>query len=461
MSDAVKETIITLNDVVYKPYLAEIGFVIVKHKVEIDKFLVNLYNKADQEQFEYIKKINPQIDLYAMPGDMLIIMNKPPRALSEEEQEDLKEAQKDALEVSSIRKTLPDNSFQSEMQVNLAAVDTSCLNVDNHTTACVNQKYGSFEEIKGSSTVQAPTAQGIMNFFQIILEEGCVNDPTNCVTTGIGAHLAASDGISRVGGDTNAMAKLKDLLDSLNELMIDNAKKMNTSTSKIAKNLQRNEFIRKKQSILKELKSKINKNMMKAIDIPIDRKLKTSLGISTKANIYQARGDKKIVGIKGSYASRYKFVVKVSKTLKVGGYIAAAIGTAQTMYEAYAMCSIDAGSSIATKYNLSQKDLNNACTYQTEQSIAKSTGLIGGGMVGGYVGYLVCNAAFGVESLGTSIFWCTLVVGGLTAAGGSWSGSKVSEIGTDYVFEELLQDENYIEGKINASQISGEKDLYR
>ena len=46
MSNAVKEKelVTNLHDVIYKPYLAEIGFVVVKQKIEIDQFLNNLLN---------------------------------------------------------------------------------------------------------------------------------------------------------------------------------------------------------------------------------------------------------------------------------------------------------------------------------------------------------------------------------------------------------------------------------
>lgn len=236
---------------------------------------------------------------------------------------------------------------------------------------------------------------------------------------------------------------------------------MNATTTKEVKKAQRNQFLERKRDILNQLKSKLNKNMMKAIDLPIDRKLKTNLGISTKANIYQARGNKKIVGVKGGYASRYTYVAKLAKTLKVGGYIASFIGTAQTMYEAYAMCTIEPNSLIAKKYNLSQNDLDDACAYQTSQSVAKSAGLAAGGMAGGYAGYLLCNAIFSVETAGTSVFWCALVVVGVAAAGVSYGGAEGMSWLLDKIEEDGLKNEIYLQGKTNASKISKEEDLYR
>ena len=84
------------------------------------------------------------IDGFARPGDMLIVMNRPLSELSKEVEKDLVDAQKDALEISSIIKKFPESNAQAELNLELAAVDTSCLNVDNHVTACVNQNYGSF-----------------------------------------------------------------------------------------------------------------------------------------------------------------------------------------------------------------------------------------------------------------------------------------------------------------------------
>jgi hypothetical protein len=432
----------------------------VKQKIELERFLENLYLKKDEEQFEYIKEINPHFSTYAKPGDMLIIMNKPPRnqQLSAEAKKDLEAAQKDAQKVADIRKTLPATSETAETEPALAAIDTSCLDLDNHATVCTNQRYGSFDAIKSSSQSKVPTQQDVMNFFQPILEKGCTDDPTNCATTGIGAYLAASD---KTGDNAKGMEQMKSLLDELNDLMKDHAKKMNVHTSKAVKNTQRQVFLEKKRALLKELKSKINKNMMRAIDLPVDGKLKTNLGLSTKANIYQARGNKTIVGVKGGYASRYAYVAKISKLLKTGGYIAAAVGTTQTMYKAYSICSIEPDSAVAKQHNLSQSDLDDACEYQTGQSIAKSAGLVAGGMGGGVAGtYVVCNIAFGLETFGTSLFWCALVAGGVSAAAGSYYGAEWMSGLLDYT-EGKLGNEIYLRGKISAAKISGEETLYQ
>lgn len=451
----------TGQDALYPKYNAEIGFVIIKQKIELDRFLENIYLKKDQEQFDYIKEINPHIDVYAMPGDMLIIMNKPPknRKLDDEAEKDLEAAQKDAQQVAETRKTLPEADEAEEIKLELAAIDTSCLNIDNHVTTCTSQNYGSFDTIKSSAQHREPTQQDVINFFQPILEKGCTDDPTNCVTTGIGAYLAASD---RTGGNKEALDRMKALIDELNELSEDHAKKMNEAGSNASKKALKETFYEKRRVILDKLKSDVNKNMMRAIDLPVDKKLKTTLGLSTKANIYQARGNKTIVGVKGGYASRYAYVAKMAKWLQRGGYLAAAIGTAQTMYEAKAICSIEPNSAIAKQHNLTQSDLDDACAYQLGQSIARSAGLVAGGMGGGIAAtWLVCTIAFGLPSGGTSFFFCALVAGGAGAAAGSYYGSGTMSWGLDKLQEHLVKDEMYLEGRISASKISGEEDLYQ
>lgn len=62
---------------------------------------------------------------------------------------------------------------------------------------------------------------------------------------------------------------------------------------------------------------------------------------------------------------------------------------------------------------------------------AEGVGNVAGGLGGAAVGYLACNAVFGVPSGGTSLFWCGIVAGG--AAGLLFS--KAGEVTTGWLYD--------------------------
>lgn len=424
------------------PYIDDIGFTIIKHKIDINQYLINLYPKVDTEQFDYIKEINPHIDKFAMPGDMLLLMNKPPRKrkLSEEAKEDLRVAQKEAQEVSSIRKTLPESSEESELNVELAAIDTSCLNVDNHVTECTDKRYGSFDTVKSQAKAKEPTQQDVMNFFQVLNDYSISGDSVSDSMTAVGSYTAARE---------NAMKDANKILKNLNDLY----KAMGKGS------VTKEYFIQEKQNLLKKLESPLSRNMLRKIDIASDGKLKSQLKLSTKATIHRVKtGNGRAIGIKG-YSQMYVKAIKAAKVLKIGGYAAAISGTAQTAYNAYTICHMTPNDPISKKYDLNQFDLDQACYAETSTAIAKSSGSIAGGIGGGAVAsYYICNVALGLETLGTSIFWCALIVGGAGAIIGGKTGSLVEDKFNDVTH---IWDNDFIKGKANALTIHKEWDLYK
>ena len=68
------------------------------------------------------------------------------------------------------------------------------------------------------------------------------------------------------------------------------------------------------------------------------------------------------------------------------------------------------------------------------------TGSIGGGGLGVWGGYAACNLVFGLETAGTSLLWCALVVSGAGAYTGSTVGSEKGEQAGTYFYKVFEND---------------------
>lgn len=137
--------------------------------------------------------------------------------------------------------------------------------------------------------------------------------------------------------------------------------------------------------------------------------IRRNLGLSSKSIVYQwdklGGPAKSIPG----FAENYKTTANMAKNLKRLGYV----GITLTGVEAYA-------------------NIRKACLEGNEQQCTKSTyvetgkgiGAVAGGIGGGFIAsYGVCTLVFSLPSGGTSVFWCSIVAGGL----GGYAGGKFGE----------------------------------
>lgn len=149
--------------------------------------------------------------------------------------------------------------------------------------------------------------------------------------------------------------------------------------------------------------------------------LKRQLGISSKATVHQWKVQGYVDGIKG-FENNYQNLKRTAKVFNRFGYVAIGldiIGGAANIRKA---CAFEPES--------------DRCMRARFVEPGKVSGSILGGMVGGFVGYSACNLLFGVETLGSSILWCGIALGGVGGYSGSkiggdageWSASKIYEV---------------------------------
>jgi hypothetical protein len=86
-------------------------------------------------------------------------------------------------------------------------------------------------------------------------------------------------------------------------------------------------------------------------------------------------------------------------------------------YVGIALTGIDAAANIQKACTVGD---DAACSKSKYTQTGRAGGIVLGGTLGGYAAYAGCNILFGLESFGTSLFWCSLVVG----AGAGYYGSK-------------------------------------
>lgn len=141
-------------------------------------------------------------------------------------------------------------------------------------------------------------------------------------------------------------------------------------------------------------------------------RIKNSLGLNTKSIVHQWKRQSTPVSTVPGFSRNFANVANLSRTLKGAGY-----------------------AGIALDIGHSAIKIHEACTVGTEKECRKTSfsegGRLSGSLVigagGGFLAtYGICNLMFGIETAGTSLLWCGIVVG---AAGGYFGG----KYGGDYM----------------------------
>lgn len=140
-------------------------------------------------------------------------------------------------------------------------------------------------------------------------------------------------------------------------------------------------------------------------------KIKHSLGLSSKSILHQWKAQPGQVTSVPGFEKNLQQTARLTKVLRRAGYVGIAL---------------DVGKSVTTIHEACTVGTDKDCTKTSFKEGGRLTGSVGGGTFGGLAAaYGTCNLLFGLESAGTSLLWCGIVVG---AAGGYFGGKYGGDI---------------------------------
>ncbi len=191
--------------------------------------------------------------------------------------------------------------------------------------------------------------------------------------------------------------------------------------------LRSQNFFSQRKALFVQLDKAINGMMERQLfgtNIPAN-KLKSELGLSSKAIVHQWKTQGNTESLKG-FSSNYTRLAKVAKNFSRLGYVSIALDVAGGAANIKEACTLASNSTSCDKAKVVEP--------------AKVAGSIGGGIVGGAAAtYLACNLIFGIETLGTSLLWCSVVAGAAGGYGGSKFGKSKGEDTGEFIYKAVYQ----------------------
>ncbi len=153
--------------------------------------------------------------------------------------------------------------------------------------------------------------------------------------------------------------------------------------------------------------------------------LKRSLGLSTKSLVHHLKDHPAPITELPGFEKNHAKVRNYAKVLKGAGYVALALDGVQSVAK-----------------------VQQACTTGTEQECSKSKfgqsgrfvgSVAGGALAGRLAAHVACTVVFALPSVGTSLLWCGIVVGGVGGlVGGNFFGGGGKAI-SEVVYETTIQ----------------------
>ena len=186
------------------------------------------------------------------------------------------------------------------------------------------------------------------------------------------------------------------------------------------------EFFRMRRNLFQQLDMVLKSMVGRArMGMDIDRgNIKRSLGLSTKSIVHQLKDHPVPISEIPGFEKNHAKVRQYTKAMRSAGYIGLALDGVQSVAK-----------------------ISQACTTGTEQECTKSkfseggrlVGSVGGGAAGGIIGYGLCSLAFGIQTAGTSLLWCGVVVGGAGGLTGGIYTSKATQRVGEIIYEDIYR----------------------
>ncbi len=159
---------------------------------------------------------------------------------------------------------------------------------------------------------------------------------------------------------------------------------------------------------------------MFGLDIQANR-IKSRLGLSSKSFVRQWRAQGGSGDIRG-FENNYRQLTNTACHFSRLGHVSIVLDVGFSVASIAEACAVESDGEF--------------CRRTKYAETGRAAGSIALGSFGGWAGaYGLCNLVFGVESLGTSLLWCTIVAGAAGgyaggqagSFGGSWAGNRAYE----------------------------------
>jgi hypothetical protein len=182
------------------------------------------------------------------------------------------------------------------------------------------------------------------------------------------------------------------------------------------------EFFAERKMLMGRLDSNLGPLVRKGVGIPNHPKLKSALGISNRSLVHHWSKAGIAGGIPG-YATHIDGVSKAGRVMKVGGLVGIAIGASASGLKVKETCRI--GTEVA-------------CRKVRFSEGGKLAGAVGGSMVGGALGSLVC-VGIGFVTAGAGVVGCSLVLVGVGTLGGGVGGEVAGGKFGEVIYEGMYE----------------------
>lgn len=157
------------------------------------------------------------------------------------------------------------------------------------------------------------------------------------------------------------------------------------------------------------------------------RDVKRSLGLSTKGLVHRLKDHPIPISKLPEFEKNHAKVKQYGRVLKGAGYVGLALDGVQSAAKVSEACA---------------SGREDECNKTKFSQGGRLVGSIGGGAAGGALAaYGVCNIVLGLETAGTSLLWCAIIVGGAGGfAGGNFFGNEGKKRG-EILYENIYRNQ--------------------
>lgn len=184
------------------------------------------------------------------------------------------------------------------------------------------------------------------------------------------------------------------------------------------------EFFRYRQGVYRMLDSHMGRVVSAlSTQTPFAAPARRRFNIHTRSQIKYWNRNGTTEGVR-DFKRHFGNIHRVHGWVRGGGYLALGIGGVLTYQNIAHACEVG-----------DEED----CLRETVVQGTEFGSVAGGAALGAKVGYLACNAVFGVPSSGTSLLWCGLVAGTAGSVGGGLGGGWLGRLGGTMLYEQFFR----------------------